>query len=67
MRDDYQRRGIGTKLMETLIQAARDRHVLKITGQVLTVNVGMLHFVENLGFDVRPSDEHDVRNLTLRL
>ena len=67
VRDDYQRRGVGTKLMEALIQAARDRHVLKITGQVLTVNVGMLHFVENLGFDVRPSDEHDVRNLTLRL
>jgi acetyltransferase len=67
VRDDYQRRGVGTKLMETLIQAARDRHVLKITGQVLTVNVGMLHFVENLGFDIRPSDEHDVRSLTLKL
>ncbi len=34
-------RALGTKLMETLIQAARDRHVLKVTGQVLTVNVGM--------------------------
>jgi acetyltransferase len=67
VRDDYQRRGIGSKLMEALIQAARDRHVLKINGQVLTVNVGMTRFAENLGFEVHPSEEHDVRRLTLKL
>ncbi len=67
VRDDFQRKGIGTKLMETLIQAARDRHVLKVTGQVLTVNLGMTNFAENLGFDVQASDEHDIHSLTLRL
>ena len=67
VRDEFQGKGIGTKLMETLIQAARDRHVLKVTGQVLTINVRMTHFAENLGFDVRASNEHDIHSLTLRL
>ncbi len=67
VRDDYQRKGIGSKLMEALIQAARDRYVLQINGHVLTVNVGMTRFVENLGFDVQPSEEHDVHRLSLRL
>ena len=67
VRDAYQRRGVGSKLMETLIQAARDRYVLQINGHFLRVNVGMARFVENLGFDVQPSEEHDVQRLSLRL
>jgi acetyltransferase len=67
VRDAYQRKGVGTKLMEALIQAARDRYVLQINGHVLTVNYGMTRFVENLGFDVTPSEEHDVHRLSLRL
>ena len=30
VRDAYQRKGIGSKLMDALIQAARDRHVREI-------------------------------------
>ena len=67
VRDEYQRKGVGTKLMEALIQAARDRYVLQINGQVLKMNFGMTRFVENLGFDVSPSEEHDVHRVTLRL
>ncbi len=67
VRDAWQRKGVGSKLMEALIQAARDRYVLQINGHVLTVNIGMTRFVENLGFDVQPSEEHDVHRLSLRL
>ena len=67
VRDDYQRKGIGSKLMDALIQAARDRHVREITGHVLAANPGMARFAESLGFDVRPGDEPEVRKLVLRL
>ena len=67
VRDEYQRKGVGSKLMEALIQAARDRHVREINGDVLAANPGMTRFAENLGFDVRPGDDPDVRKLVLRL
>jgi acetyltransferase len=65
--DEYQRKGIGSKLMDALIQAARDRHVREINGHVLAANPGMTRFAENLGFDIRPGDEPEVRKLVLRL
>jgi acetyltransferase len=67
VRDAYQRKGIGSKLMDALIQAARDRHVREIRGHVLAANPGMTRFAEDLGFDVRPGDEPEVRELVLRL
>jgi acetyltransferase len=67
VRDDCQRKGIGSKLMEALIQAARDRHVREINGDVLAKNPGMTRFAEDLGFDIRPGNEPEVRRLVLRL
>ncbi len=67
VRDAYQRRGIGTKLMEALIQAARDRHVRQITGHVLAANPGMLRFAESIGFEILPGEEPELRKLVLRL
>ena len=67
VRDDYQRMGIGTKLMEALIQAARDRHVREINGHVMAANPGMARFAEQLGFTNTPSEEPGVRDLRLRL
>ena len=67
VRDDYQRRGIGTKMMEALIQAARERHVREINGQVMATNPGMARFAEGLGFTNKPGGEPGVRDLVLRL
>jgi acetyltransferase len=67
VRDAYQRKGIGSKLMDALIQAARERHVREIRGHVLAANPGMTRFAEDLGFDVRSGDEPEVRQLVLRL
>jgi acetyltransferase len=67
VRDDCQRMGVGSELMETLIQAARDRHVRVIRGQVMAANPGMTRFAEDLGFDVLPGDDPAVRELLLRL
>jgi acetyltransferase len=67
VRDDYQRTGIGSSLMDALIEAARDRHVREIVGHVKADNARMLRFAENLGFEVLPSHETDVRRVVLRL
>jgi len=67
VRDDYQRKGVGSKLMRALIEVARERHVAEINGHVLAANPGMTRFAEDLGFDVRPGDEPEVRKLVLRL
>lgn len=67
VRDEYQRKGVGRKLMDALIQAARDHHVREINGHVLAANPGMTRFAEDLGFDIRPGDDPEVRRLVLRL
>ena len=38
-----------------------------LSGHVLAANPGMTRFAENLGFDVRPGEEPEVRRLVLRL
>jgi acetyltransferase len=67
VRDEYQGKGLGTQLMNALITAARDQHVREIWGHVLVSNSGMLRFVESLGFDVRPSDDPEIRKVVLRV
>ena len=52
--------------MDALIQAARDQRVREISGDVLAANTRMLRFAESLGFDVRPSDDPEIRKIVLR-
>jgi acetyltransferase len=66
VRDDCQNKGIGTRLMNALIEAARDKYIREIVGHVLAANGPMLRFCESLGFEVLPSDEPDVRQVVLR-
>ncbi len=67
VRDEYQRRGIGSRLMGALIEAARDRHVREIYGHVLAANPRMIAFSRELGFDIRPGDEPELHKVVLRL
>ena len=48
--DDWQRRGLGRKLMGVLIETARDRGLKYMNGMFLAKNEGMLRFVQELGF-----------------
>lgn len=56
--DEWQNRGLGTKLMKALISHAQARGIKQIHGSVLKSNPGMLHFVKSLGFEetTDPSD-----------
>ena len=65
--DEVQHKGIGTRLMNVLIDAARDKYVRVIEGHVLAANIPMMQFCESLGFTAEPSDDPTVRRLVLRL
>jgi acetyltransferase len=52
--DDWHKSGIAGLLMQSLIDAARERGFESIEGLVLRSNSGMLRFVRALGFDTQP-------------
>ena len=65
VRDESQGLGIGKQLMDALTFAARDMHIREIRGDVLAANAPMLRFAENLGFEIRGSDDPEIRKVTL--
>ena len=56
--DQWQRSGVGYKLMELLLEAAKDRGLEFMDGIVLKENVGMRRLARNMGFEVQ-DDESD--------
>ncbi|MFN0263791.1 GNAT family N-acetyltransferase [Tepidamorphus sp. 3E244] len=59
--DDMQNRGLGTRLMIALMDAARDQGLRAIEGTVLAKNGGMMQLMEGLGFATRHDpDDPDV-------
>ena len=50
--DEYQRRGIGTRLVEQLAERAGTQGIEKIVAEVLAENRGMLRVFEALGFEL---------------
>ena len=51
--DQWHRKGIGTRLMRALIDAARERGLQSMNGEILAENRSMRGLVEKLGFSVR--------------
>jgi acetyltransferase len=61
--DKWQHKGIGSNLMNALIEAARQRGIKKIEGEILADNYNMLKLTENLGFSLHTnSDDPAIRN-----
>jgi len=65
--DEWQGRGIATRLMTELMQVARERGLVVIEGEVLAVNARMLQLVKSLGFSVSTGDDPSVRIVTREL
>lgn len=57
--DDWQNRGLGGLMMNTLIDAARNRGLRTVEGEVLSHNTGMLKLMQRLGFDKHRSEMDD--------
>jgi acetyltransferase len=55
--DDFSGKGLGSRLMESIMDVARERGLTEIIGLVLTNNDGMLRLMRGLGFAVKPYPE----------
>jgi len=55
--DDWQNKGLGSKLMNGLIQAARQQGIRVMDGEILSNNYNMLELVDSLGFSVHTSSD----------
>jgi acetyltransferase len=61
--DKWQHRGIGSNLMNALIEAARQRGIKRMEGEILAGNHNMLKLTENLGFSLHTnSDDPGIRD-----
>ena len=66
--DTWQRRGIGTRLMNALIKHLQANGVKRISGIVLKRNAAMLKFVKQLGFaETTVPDDPSMRLVTKNL
>ena len=51
--DDFNGKGLGSRLMESIMDVARDKGLAEIEGLVLANNDGMLKLMRNLGFSIK--------------
>ncbi len=65
--DRFQRRGLGTKLLELLLDVARDEGVRIVSADVLRRNTAMRRVCEKLGFRVQETDDPDVVHVSIEL
>jgi acetyltransferase len=55
--DDFAGKGLGSRLMESIMDVAREKGLSEIEGLVLAKNPGMLKLMKSLGFTVKPFAE----------
>jgi acetyltransferase len=66
--DDFGGKGLGSRLMENIMEVAREKGLADIEGLVLTNNSDMLKLMRGLGFTVKPFPEDpDFRLVTRAL
>lgn len=66
--DEWQHKGIGTRLMQALISSARQQGFSLMEGEILTSNQPMRRLVESLGFTVTASlEEPSIRLASMHL
>jgi acetyltransferase len=63
--DDFAGRGLGSRLMESIMEVAREKGLAEIDGLVLANNAGMLKLMRGLGFAIKPfADDADFKLVT---
>jgi len=65
--DKWQGQGLGTYLLNMLIEVGRSRNVKSFTAQVLSTNAGMLNLFYRTGLDVSAKLEDDVYSIAFDL
>lgn len=64
--DAWQHKGIGHKIMDTLMDIARDKGLKTMEGDVLASNRSMLSLVTSLGFVVGEGEEPSIKKVVKR-
>jgi acetyltransferase len=64
--DKYQGKGLGIKLVDMLIEVAREKGVETIYGIIMAENVRMISLCEKLGFSIRREQDNVIVELTLK-
>jgi acetyltransferase len=64
--DKYQGEGLGIKLVDMLIEVAKEKGVETIFGIVMSENVKMIQLCEKLGFTTRREQENVIAELKLK-
>lgn len=64
--DKWQNKGIGTHLINALMDAARARGIMRMDGEILASNTNMLKLTSNLGFSLKTSDDDPAIKLASR-
>jgi GNAT superfamily N-acetyltransferase len=64
--DDWQGRGIGTRLLKYLIQIARSREIAGFKAQVLTDNKAPLHMAHKTGYTVETTLDNGVFTVSFK-
>jgi acetyltransferase len=63
--DDFNGKGLGSRLMLSIMEEARDKGLDEIEGLVLANNPGMLKLMKGLGFTIKPfADDPDFKLVT---
>jgi len=65
--DEYQGKGLGTKLIDLLIEIANEKNLDSIYGIILPENSVMIQLCEKMGFTIKRSGEEVIANLNLTL
>jgi GNAT superfamily N-acetyltransferase len=65
VRDDWQRKGIGTYLLKRLVGIGKQDAIHKFIGYVLPENTGMLTTVHHSGFNTETATEDGVVRVTV--
>ena len=63
--DKYQGKGLGTKLVDMLIEFARDKGAETIYGIIMSGNIAMIRLCEKLGFTTRREQDSVISELRL--
>jgi acetyltransferase len=65
--DEWQGKGIASRLMTELMRVARERGLAVMEGEILAANARMLQLVRGLGFAIGTGDDPEVRVATKEL
>ena len=65
--DEWQNRGVGTRLLCELMRAARAIGIRRIWGEILASNVRMLGLMASLGFEIEPAPHDPLLRRAARL